>query len=116
MRMLMKLQTWFRERRREPDHIFPWLFLIVIFFALKKGQVLYTAALLFMMVVFALSDIVHSRGEGAILFYWCGYACAAAAVFVWKSCVCAEWAVALFFGCMICWLLFLMRRIWKNMI
>lgn len=116
MWMIMKIRNWLQERRREPDLILPWIFLVSIFFALQKGQALYTAYLLFLMAVFALYDIVHSRSEGAILFYWCGYTAAAAALFVWKSCVCSEWMLAVLFGGMICALLFLMRWIWRNMI
>ena len=103
--------------KKEPNHIIPWIALFIIFRLCTQGGLDFSVALLlFIMSIYALADISRSKGDGAILFYWCIYAGAVGAIFLWQSCMISDWVLALLSVGAICALVFLLRWIWKNLI
>lgn len=100
-----------------PNHIVPWLWLITIFnFVSRSLSPLAVFTLLYMSLAYALIDICRSRGDGATLFVWCLYACAAGAIFLWQCVVQSEWMFAVLIGAIIGALLILLRWIWSHLV
>lgn len=101
--------------KREPSYAVPWIFLVAVLMAYVRGRGQETDWMLFMIAVYALFDIVRTKGEGAVLLHWCVYACALGAILLWSSCAAADWGAAIVIGGSICALAALVRYVWKHM-
>ena len=102
--------------KRELNRVVPWILLLTVLTLFARGADRVATLILYMSSVYALADISRSKGEGAVLLYWCIYACAVGAIFLWQNCIHCDWVLALLSGGAICALLFLSRWVWKHLI
>jgi hypothetical protein len=104
----LKLKRWNAGR------VAPWFLLLLIPVGLVKEAEFSVAWMLVVILMGAVVDICHYRGELAVLCYWCAYTAGAGIAFAIGACMLGEWILGACCCVAACTVALQARRIWKE--